>query len=320
MHVCYIACNQDTIFSKGLFRMTLTSTPNAASTAAAFGFRMTANERRMGRLMRDEGGHTDEGDGRREVEETDEQKATREAAEAAAAAAASNSDDKDAALTAANEELERLRALAASFDGIDPAVARANAEKVAKAEKDAAAAAKAARDAEKARAAAENDVAKLREIQNEEHTAAIAAVTAERDQARQEAQDVRSEITRLRTENAFANSQFITEDTILSPAKAQRLFGDYVEVEDGQVVVYDAPRGDAKRARVQDSKGKSLPFNDAIAKVINADSDKDTLLKSKVTPGAGSKTTDGKPPVKPTTGLDKLRAGIAARRASDARG
>lgn len=252
-------------------------------------------------------------------EETAEQKATREAAEAAAAAAAASSSEADEAAAAAAAELEALRAKLADFDGIDPAVARENAKKVADAEKAAKEAAKAAKDAEKARAAAENDVAKLREIQNEEHTAAIAAITAERDAARETAQSVTAELTRLRLENAFANSKFIAEDTILSPAKAQRLFGDYVEVEDGKVVVYDAPRGEAKRARVQDNKGNSLPFNDAITKVINADADKDTLLKSRTTPGAGSKTTDAKPPAPAQDRLSKLAAGIKARREAAAR-
>jgi hypothetical protein len=64
-----------------------------------------------------------------------------------------------------------------------------------------------------------------------------------------------------------------------------------------------------------DAKGNPLPFNDAIAKVINSQSDKDTLLKSKTLPGTGSKTTDGK--VAPTDGSrhSKLSAGLKALRA-----
>jgi hypothetical protein len=305
--------------------MTLkTAAPTAAATAAAFGFRMTANERRHGRLLRDEGGHGDEGDGRRQVEdenqETAEQKAAREAAEAAAEAAADKSGEADDAAAEAKAELERLREQLANYEGIDPAVARDNAKKVADAEKAAKEAAAAARKAEKERAQAENDVAKLREIQNAEHEAAVAAITAERDEARNQAQSVSAELTRLRLENAFANSKFIAEQTILSPTKAQRLFGDYVEVEDGKVVVYDAPRGETKRAKVMDSKGNPLPFNDAITKVVNADSDKDSLLKSTTKPGAGSKTTDAKPAAQQQDRLSKLAAGIKARREAAASG
>lgn len=247
------------------------------------------------------------------------EEAAAKAAEEEAARKAASSADADAALATAKAELEDLKAKLAGFEGIDPAVAKANAEKVAAAEAAAKEAAAAAKKAEKEKAQAENDVAKLREIQNAEHEAAVAAIAAERDAAREREQSVASELTRLRLENAFANSKFIADETILSPAKAQRLFGDYVEVEDGKVVVYDAPKGDAKRAKVMDNKGNALPFNDAITKVINADSDKDTLLKAKTKPGAGTKTIEGKDTGGELTRHQKLLAGLEARRAKDGR-
>jgi hypothetical protein len=292
------------------------------SSTRMHGVRMTPSELRVGRLLRAPEGHDDDEGG-----ETDEQKAAREAAEAEAAAAAEaeknktkTAEEAQAALEAANEELEQLRAKVKEFDGIDAAAARENAKKVEAAEKAAKEAAAAAKKAEKERAQAENDVEKLRKIQQEEHEAAIAAIVAERDAAREEAQTVQSQLTRVRTENAFNGSKFINEETILTGQKAQRLFGDYVEVEDGVTVVYDAPRGDAKRAKVMDSKGNPLPFNDAIKKVIEADPDKDSLLKSKTKPGAGSKTVDGKTPEQAKGDrLSRLSQGLAKLREQNGR-
>jgi hypothetical protein len=283
------------------------------ATAMTAGFRPTALERSMGRLLRDPEGHEGEGDGKREPPEgeTAAQKAAREAAEAEAAGKTADAEQTAAALEAANAELEAARARLAEFEGIDAAQARENAKKVADAEKAKKEAEKAAKEAERARAQAENDVEALRRIQNEEHKAELDRIAAERDAERTRAQSVEAELTRVRTENAFNGSKFINEETILTGAKAQRLFGDYVEVEDGKVVVYDAPRGEAKRARVQDSKGNSLSFNEAIAKVINADPDKDSLLKSKTKPGAGTSTTEGKPEKPAQSRHQKLAAGLA---------
>jgi chemotaxis protein histidine kinase CheA len=289
------------------------------------GFRASPAELRAGRLMRAPDDHVEDDD---TVTETDDEKAAREAKEAEEAAAAAEAaknktktaEEAQAALEAANEELEALRAKVKEFDGIDAAQARENAKKVADAEKAAKEAAAAAKKAEKERAQAENNVEALRKIQQEEHDAAIAAVVAERDAARQEAQTVASQLTRVRTENAFNGSKFINDETILTGAKAQRLFGDYVEVEDGQVVVYDAPAGEAKRAKIMDSKGNPLPFNDAIKKVIEADPDKDSLLKSKTKPGAGTKTVDGKSQEQAKGDrLSRLSQGLAKLREQNAR-
>lgn len=245
------------------------------------------------------------------------------AAEAAAAEAAkkktATAEEAQAALEAANEELEALKAKLADFDGVDAAEARANAKKVAEAEAAAKTAAAAAKKAEKEKAQAENDIEKLTRIQKEEHDAAIAAVVAERDAARESATTAEDQLNRVRLENAFNGSKFIAEETILTGAKAQRLFSDYVEIEDGQPVVYDAPASDSKRAKVMDSKGNALPFNEAITKVINADPDKDSLLKSKTKPGAGTKTVEGKETEHATSRHNKLAAGLAALRKKNER-
>jgi hypothetical protein len=287
------------------------------------GLRMSAAERAKGRFMRAPDDHQDDPAAAAAAAAAAETAAAEAAAAEAAAAAAANktqtAEETAAALAAANEELEAARARLAEFEGIDAAAARENAKKVADAEKAAKEASAAAKKAEKERAAAENDVAKLREIQNEEHAAEVARIRAEKESSDKAVTDLQTQLNNIRLENAFNASKFIGEETILTGGKAQRLFSDYVDVVDGQVVVYDAPRGDAKRAKVMDNKGNALPFNDAIAKVINADPDKDSLLKSKTKPGAGSKTTDGKPTEQGKTRHEKLTSGLAALRAKNAR-
>jgi hypothetical protein len=283
------------------------------------GVRASANELRMGRLLRDPEGHVEDDAAKAAAEAEAARVAAEKAAAEEAAAKEKLSDEAKAALAAKEAELAELKAKLAGFDGIDPEVAKANAKKVEDAEKAAAEAKKAAKDAEKARAQAENDVAKLREIQAEEHAAELARVKAEKEARDSEVTTLQAQLNNIRVENAFANSKFINDETILTGAKAQRLFGDYVEVVDGHVVVYDKPAGDAKRAKVQDSKGNALPFNEAIQKVINADPDKDSLLKSKTKPGAATKTTDGTPQNPGQSRLERLSGAIGALRQKNAR-
>lgn len=236
------------------------------------------------------------------------------AAAAAAAAAKTQTDDAAAAVAAAQAEADaakaevaRLQAIADQFAGIDPEKAKADAAAVAAAE--------AARvEAEKAAAKAEGNFEKLRELQAAETQAAIDAANAAKEAAIKEAAEARAELNRARIDTAFANSRFLQENTILSGPKAQRLFADHVEVENGKVVLYDKPAGEAKRAKVMDNKGNPLSFDAAIEKIINADADKDTLLKSKVVPGAGSTTTEGKP-ANQTSRHDKLAQGLRKLRA-----
>ena len=276
---------------------------------AVRGFRMTEAERRAGRLLRAPDGHPDgapqgqgqgegEGEGGKPKEEPKPQ---------------GQQTPNDGG--GSNEELERLRRelaeahqTVAKYDGIDPEVARENARKLEEA-------AAAARAAEEAQARAEGNFGRLRELQNEEFEARLAAITAERDAARTEAETLRTAAEKANVSKTFATSEFFSKETILSPAKAERLYGDFVELEDGKVVVYDAPRGEAKRAKVMDSRGNPLPFDQAIKKVVDAEPDKDTILKSKMNPGGGSKTTEGKPGGNQQPDrLSKLSAGLAALR------
>jgi hypothetical protein len=242
-----------------------------------------------------------------------------DAAAAAAAAAAkaatgneSNTNAADtAALTAAADaakaEAARLQAIVDGFAGIDPEQARKDREAITAAE--------AARlEAEKERAKAEGNFERLREIQQAEAAAEIAAAKEEARIAKEEAAAARAEANAERISTAFANSTFLQEETILSGPRAQRLFADHVEIEGGKVVVYDKPAGEAKRAKVMDNKGNALSFNDAIAKVIQSQSDKDTLLKAKTKPGAASTTTQGRTAETQASRQSRIAAGLKALR------
>jgi hypothetical protein len=66
-----------------------------------------------------------------------------------------------------------------------------------------------------------------------------------------------------------------------------------------------------------DSKGEPLVFDVALAKLVDADPDKDTLIKSKLRAGAGSHTNPNAAPgakpggSAPLTGRAKIAAGLA---------
>jgi hypothetical protein len=264
------------------------------------GFRMTEAERRKGRLMRAPDGHPDPAP-EPKVDPKPEPKVDPQPEP--------KIDPKpDAELEALRAELAAAREATAKFDGIDPEVARENARKIEEA-------AAAAREAEEAKARAEGNFERLRELQNEEFEARLAALTEERDAARAEVVDLRTTAQKATVSKTFASSEFFSKETILSVSKAERLYGDFVEIEDGEVVVYDAPRGTAKRAKVMDARGNPLAFDVAIKKVVDAEPDKDTILKSKVNPGGGSKTVDGKQtPPQSNDRLAKLASGLAALR------
>lgn len=106
-------------------------------------------------------------------------------------------------------------------------------------------------------------------------------------------QKLAGDVDNLTIGNDFATSTFIKDDLVLTPTKARALYGSYFEVKDGKRVPYDKPAGSANRTPLVDAAGEPLAFDVALRKIIDADPDKDTLLKAKVTPGAASKHTPG---------------------------
>lgn len=232
-------------------------------------------------------------------------------AERLARAAADDNDKNKTKKTEAEAEIVQLRADlakakadAAKFKGIDPEKAKADAAKVTAAEA-------ATLAAEKAKATAEGNFERLREIQSQEHEAAITAANTAREEADARAAKADERLATAQTKGAFASSRFFIDETILTASKAERLYGDHVEIEDGEVVVYDKPAGAAKRVKIMDSRGNPLSFDEAIKKVVDADPDKDSLMRSRMKAGAGSKTEEGKVVVGKDR-LSRLSAGLAA--------
>lgn len=120
-------------------------------------------------------------------------------------------------------------------------------------------------------------------------------------------------VDKLAIGNTFANSKFIQENLALTANKTQALYAGYFDIEDGQLIAYDKPKGSANRTPIVDARGEAKPFDEALADIINADPDKDYLLRSNQRPGAGSKpaadTGKEKTPQYAST-LDKLAAGV----------
>jgi hypothetical protein len=199
----------------------------------------------------------------------------------------------EAAALAANQAL-------AAFDGITPAeVAQFRADKAAA---DLAAA--------EARGDYDRIVASMRE-QNDAREVAQTAANETRDAALAAAQ---TRIDELTVGRAFGDSAFLKANTILSPSKARRLYGDHFETVDGEFVAYDKPAGVKNRTRLVDARGDDLDFDAAIEKIVKADPDFDTIGRSNLLPGSGSTPApvaknDPKPTVK--AGTSRIAAALA---------
>ncbi|GAA0353372.1 hypothetical protein L9H26_18775 [Morganella psychrotolerans] len=128
-----------------------------------------------------------------------------------------------------------------------------------------------------------------------------------------------SQILELTVGSAFTGSNFLREETLVTPSKARVIYGSHFEInEQGQVVGYDKQAGAAERTVLVDGAGNPLAFEAAIEKILKADPEADALLRSKAKPGAGSKTEPNgskQPESKNLSSLDKIAAGMGKLRA-----
>jgi hypothetical protein len=97
-------------------------------------------------------------------------------------------------------------------------------------------------------------------------------------------------IGELTVGRSFSESKFILDELVLPPAKARALYGSHFAIEDGKVIAYDKPAGQADRTALVGADGKNLSFEDAMKKLINSDPERDSLIKVNTKPGAGSNT------------------------------
>lgn len=155
------------------------------------------------------------------------------------------------------------------------------------------------RQAEEARVAAEREAAeragdfeRVKEMMAEQHRREVEELKANLTTKSSREGELVSVINELTIGNSFSGSGFIRDNLLLSPAKARTLYGGHFDSEDGKIVAYDKPRGAANRTPLVDSQGNNLDFEAAIEHIIQNDPDKDSILKSKMKKGAGSRSAN----------------------------
>lgn len=203
--------------------------------------------------------------------------------------------DKNNENTSVNEEVEKLKKEKADllkevmakkeklkeYEGIDAS----EAKRLLKEKKDAEEAAAAA---EKEKLEKENNWEALKKQMVEENDKVIKGLNDQITALKEELENNKKERETLFMNNKFEESKYIRENLVLSPNKTKVLYGSYFEVENGELVAYNSPKGSSNRVRLVDANGNNLEFDKAIEKIVGQDPDKNTLLKSKAHVGAGS--------------------------------
>lgn len=215
---------------------------------------------------------------------------------------------ESAAKTAERYESE-LKKLQEKFKDVDPDEYKRLAEEQRRLEQE-------KRKAEKEAAKKEGDIEKITKMMAEEHEKERMTLQEQLEAERKAREDAVRErdqrIQELALGNAFSGSNFIRDEVALTPAKARRLYGEHFAVEDGVVVAYDKPVSDPDANKMVDSSGKPLSFDESMKRIVEADPDKDVVLRSKMAPGAGSRTTDTRPSEKQPekTGRERIAAAL----------
>ena len=204
-------------------------------------------------------------------------------------------------LDKAQNELKTIKDQLKAFDGIDPAaVKKMLAEQ---------------KTAEDKALEAKGDWERLKTRMAEEHGKEVTTLQQQIADLQKELGSTKGTINELTVGTQFSQSKFIADELTLTPAKARVVYGEHFEMEDGKLVAYDKPRGAANRTALIDQYGNAVSFDEALKKIVEADPEKDHLLKSKVKPGAGS---ESKKPVAPaktdgaTDSVSKIASGLKA--------
>jgi hypothetical protein len=184
-----------------------------------------------------------------------------------------NMQKKDALKKAADENAA-LAAKLKQFEGIDPeSVKKMLAEQ---------------KSAEEKELERKGDYERLKQRMAEEHGKETASLKAMIDSLQGELGKTKGTVNELSIGAQFGQSKFISEEMTMTPTKARVVYADHFDLEDGKVVGYDKPRGAANRTALVDQYGNAVGFDEAMRKIVDADPEKDYLLKSKTKPGANS--------------------------------
>lgn len=204
------------------------------------------------------------------------------------------------------QTIKELESKLSAFEGIDPEQVRNLLSKEAEAEAQ-------RKQAEEEQLAKKGEWDRLRASIVEEHQKVLSEKDQELAAANEALAKAMAQIEGLTVGNAFSASQFITDETVITPNKARIIYGSHFEVEDGQVVAYDKPRGAGERTKLVGGDGEPLAFEQAIKKLIDADPERDSLLKPKMKSGAGSKeSVGGQAKTSDKTSREKIASGLAS--------
>lgn len=224
--------------------------------------------------------------------ESAEAKAAKEAADAAAAAkaaegSAAKPSDAEAKLlkdamkhkTRANElesQLSQVNEKLKSFEGIDLEKVRAMLGEQ--------------EEAERKKLESKGEYDRLVKQMGERHTTEKTQLQQQIEDAQRAGSSLQQQIADLTVGGSFGSSAFVRDDLTLTPAKARVIYGAHFEFKDGKVIGFDKPSGASDRTMLVSSAGDALGFDEALQKIVDADPDRDHLIRSKMKPGAGSGT------------------------------
>lgn len=203
---------------------------------------------------------------------------------------------------------ERNRTLEAEIEkykGIDPDEARKLAqEKV---------------DAEKKELEKRGEFDRLVEMMRAEHDKEKGTIVQEFEETKSKLSAAQNQIIELTIGQAFATSAFIKDNLTLTPTKARQLYADHFAIEDGVLIGYDKPKSSSERTKLVNGSGQPVPFDAAMQRLIDADPEKNSLLRSKAAPGAGSKTSQDAGKTKQEDGTTELKGSARIAKALAAR-
>lgn len=207
--------------------------------------------------------------------------------------------DKKAKLKSTSEELDKIKGQLKQFEGID-------LEQI----KTLLAAQQAAKDKE-LEDKHEWDALKTQMVT--QHNAALQELKDALDAEKGNTTKLGGTINDLTIGHSFDSSNFISEDLHLTSSKARIIYGSHFAMEGGKIIAYDKPTSDSSRTMLVDGQGEPLTFDAAIRKIIDADPDRDHVVKSKIKPGSDSKPKDkGKPNAPELKGASKIEAALSA--------
>jgi len=173
-------------------------------------------------------------------------------------------------------ELAAAKAKLTDYEGVDPAKAKALLAQEEAAQREA--------------AEARGEYDRLVKQMGDRHAEQMNVASGQTESLRIQNSTLAQQIADLTVGASFGNSQFVVTDLTLTANKARVIYGAHFEYKDGKVIGYDKPVGASERTPLVNSQGDPLGFDEALRALVEADPDRDQLLRSKAKAGAGSST------------------------------